>query len=61
MKVFENFKFENGYSVKGIPFNSCSICFVKYDDVFQCAEIRNGMVCVSSPMINGDAELWYEE
>lgn len=61
MKVFGNLVFENGTSFEYIFCFFDTRFFVKYDDVFQEAEIRNGMVFVSSPMINGDAELWYEE
>lgn len=59
MKVFGDLVFENGSSVECILCLSNIRFFVKYDDVFQEAEIRDGTVYVTSPMVNGVAELWY--
>lgn len=59
MEIFGNLIFENGSSVECILCRSDIRFFVKYDDVFQEAEIRDCTVYVNSPMINGVAELWY--
>lgn len=59
MKVFGDLVFENGSPVEYIFCSNDIRFFVKYDDVFQEAEIRDGTVYVNSPMVNGVAELWY--
>lgn len=58
MKFFCDLSFENGSS--SVWVFCCGIKFlIRYDNVFQEAVIRNGIVYVNSPMVNGVAELWY--